>query len=163
MPPFNNLRFIYTIVVVIICFLCAETCESEKGHSITKRILNKPPFDPRYAQTYLSFLPKVRTLVHRMNFKSADGIKYNAERIYKSNLIDVKSFEIVNKQHYKQTVKKKRYSINGSIPCFLCKAASTNTDMFSKMVALNLIKPNDTGTLMTLGNHFYIDHFFNHI
>jgi hypothetical protein len=83
---------------------------------------------------HVSNLPKFWSVVHRINDTTTERTTYNID--------DVTYDELLTNHN---ATKKKRDVVDASIPCYLCKASGLSTDVFSNMVDLKLINPNDTG------------------
>ena len=90
-------------------------------------------------------IPKFWSIVHKINDTTTERTMYNGNVTYAIDDNDNDVHEALNHKS-----KKKRNVVEGSIPCYLCKATDPLPDVFSNMISLNLIDPNDTGILSIL-------------
>ena len=92
---------------------------------------------------HLSHLPKFWSVVHKINDTTTKRTIYNGVVTNEVNDNQI----MTAKEHSQHKSKKKRDVVDGSVPFNLCKASEHSSDVFSSMLSLNLIDPNDTGIL----------------
>lgn len=93
---------------------------------------------------HFTHIPKFWSVVHKINDTTTERALHNGIVTYAIDDNDNEFDEVLNTEHSNHKSKKKRDVVEGSIPCYLCK---DSTDVFSNMISLNLIEPNDTGIL----------------
>ena len=118
-----------------------NTSNSRMYQDVLTNILLQHHVQPNYDKPN-EFFPKFWSVVHNINDTTTNRARYNGVVTNEDN----DNERMTTKEYLNH--KPKREVLDGTIPCYLCKASGHSTDVFSNMVSLKLIDPNDTGCLL---------------